>query len=112
MPTTPCRARHLIKAGEAEVVKRTPFTIRMLIETSEANQAPRFIGGFRLKDKVMYNGQLCLIHGRRSSGYFDIRKPDGTQVHSSIHYRNIMLVEHADTKLYYKEEAVHPSVQG
>ncbi len=78
----------------------------------KANQAPRFIGGFRLKDKVMFNGQLCLIHGKRSSGYFDIRKPDGTQVHSSIHYRNIMLVEHADTKLYYKEEAVHPSVQG
>ena len=38
MPTTPCRARHLIKAGEAEVVKRTPFTIRMLIETSEGIQ--------------------------------------------------------------------------
>ena len=77
----------------------------------KANQAPRFIGGFRLKDKVLFNGQLCLIHGKRSSGYFDIRKPDGTQVHSSIHYRNIMLVEHANTRLDYKEEAVHPSAQ-
>ena len=38
MPTTPCRARHLIRAGGAEVVKRTPFTIRMLIETSEGIQ--------------------------------------------------------------------------
>lgn len=77
----------------------------------KANQTPRFIGGFRLNDKVVFNGQLCLIHGRRSSGYFDIRKPDGTRVHPSIHYRNIMLVEHAGTRLCYKEKAVHPSAQ-
>lgn len=38
MPTTPCRARHLVKDKEAEVVKRTPYTIRMLIETSEMVQ--------------------------------------------------------------------------
>ena len=38
MPTTQCRARHLLKTGEAEVVKRTPFTIRMLIETSQVIQ--------------------------------------------------------------------------
>lgn len=78
----------------------------------KANQAPRLIEGFRLNDKVMYSGQFCLIHGRRSSGYFDIRKPDGTRVHPSVHYRNIMLVEHTNTKLYYKEDAVHPSAQG
>ena len=45
-------------------------------------------------------------------GYFDIRKPDGTRVHPSIHYRNIMLVEHTNTRLCYKEKAVHPSAQG
>ena len=74
----------------------------------KANQAPRLIEGFCLNDKVMYNGQLCLIHGRRSSGYFDIRKPDGTRVRPSVHHRNIILVEHTNTKLYYKEDAVHP----
>ena len=78
----------------------------------KANQAPRKVAGFELNDFVEYNGQLCLIHGRRSSGYFDIRKPDGTRVHPSIHYRNIMLVEHTNTKLCYKEKAVHPSAQG
>ena len=78
----------------------------------KANQAPRKVEGFGLYDFVGYKGQLCCIHGRRSSGYFDIRKPDGTQIHPSIHYRNIILVEHADTRLYYKEEAVHPSTQG
>ena len=34
MPTTPCRARHLVKAGEAVVTKASPFTIRMSIETT------------------------------------------------------------------------------
>ena len=34
MPTTPCRARHLVKAGEAVVAKASPFTIRMAIETT------------------------------------------------------------------------------
>ena len=78
----------------------------------KTNQAPRKVAGFELNDFVEYNGQLCLIHGRRSSGYFDIRKPDGTRVHPSIHYRNIMLVEHTNTRLCYKEKAVHPSAQG
>ena len=78
----------------------------------KANQAPRKVAGFELNDFVEYNGQLCLIHGRRSSGYFDIRKPDGTRVHPSIHYRNIMLVEHTNTRLCYKEKAVHASAQG
>ena len=34
MPTTPCRARHLVKAGKAVVAKASPFTIRMAIETT------------------------------------------------------------------------------
>ena len=77
----------------------------------KANQAPRKVAGFGLNDFIEYNGQLCLIHARRSSGYFDIRKTDGTRVHPSIHYRNIMLVEHTNTRLCYKEKAVHPSAQ-
>ena len=78
----------------------------------KTNQAPRFVEGFRLYDKVMYDGKLCFVHGRRSSGYFDIRKPDGTKVHPSVNCRKLMLVEHATTRSYYKEEAVHPSAQG
>ena len=78
----------------------------------KANQAPRKVAGFGLNDFVEYKGQLCCVHGRRSSGYFDIRRPDGTRVHPSIHYRNIMLVEHTNTRLCYKEKAVHPSAQG
>lgn len=38
MPTTPAKARKLLKAGKAEVVKRTPFTIRLLYATGETTQ--------------------------------------------------------------------------
>ena len=68
----------------------------------KANQAARKVAGFGLNDKVMYAGQLCYIHGRRSSGYFDIRRPDGTRVHAGIHYRHLTLVERANTNLIYK----------
>ena len=69
----------------------------------KANQAARKVAGYGLGDKVMYAGQLCYIHGRRSSGYFDIRRPDGTRVHAGVHYRHLTLVERANTNLIYKE---------
>ena len=69
----------------------------------KANQAARKVAGFGLGDKVRYAGQLCYIHGRRSSGYFDIRRLDGTRVHAGIHYRHLTLVERATTNLIYKE---------
>ncbi|MBO8443173.1 MAG: HNH endonuclease, partial [Spirochaetes bacterium] len=69
----------------------------------KANQAARKVAGYGLGDKVMYAGQLCYIHGRRSSGYFDIRRPDGTRVHAGIHYRHLTLVERATTNHIYKE---------
>ena len=43
----------------------------------KANQAPKYIHGFRLFDEVRYNGQVCFVFGRRSSGSFDIRTLDG-----------------------------------
>lgn len=38
MPTKPARARHLLEAGEAKVVRITPFTIQLTIDTPEAVQ--------------------------------------------------------------------------
>ena len=43
MPTTPRKARRLLKEGRAVVAKRTPFTIRLLFITGEALQ-PVFLG--------------------------------------------------------------------
>ena len=38
MPTSPAKARHLLRDGKAKVVKMTPFTIQMLIPTGETKQ--------------------------------------------------------------------------
>lgn len=56
-------------------------------------QAPYEVLGFRLFDKVKYNNQECFIFGRRKTGYFDLRKLDGTKIHASAGYKKIILVE-------------------
>lgn len=38
MPTTPRKARLLLKQGKAKVVRRTPFTIQLLYATGETKQ--------------------------------------------------------------------------
>ncbi|MBQ1925770.1 MAG: HNH endonuclease, partial [Proteobacteria bacterium] len=39
MPTSPPRARKLLKAGKARVARREPFTIRMMVPTGETLQS-------------------------------------------------------------------------
>ena len=51
MPTTPCRARHLIQSGEATAEKRKPFTIRMKIDTTE-NVQPITLGADAGHEKI------------------------------------------------------------
>lgn len=70
------------------------------------NQTERIIGGFGLWDIVFYDEILCYIHGRRSSGYFDIRKLDGTKVHSAVHYRKLTLVKRTNTRLIERRKPV------
>lgn len=57
------------------------------------NQAEYIVKGFRLFDKVLYQGQECFIFGRRSSGSFDIRLLDGTKVSAGISYKKLKLLE-------------------
>ena len=58
------------------------------------NQAPKYIKGFQLFDKVQYNGKLYYTFGRRSSGYFDIRTLNGDKVNNgSVSYKKLRLVE-------------------
>lgn len=57
------------------------------------NQAPYIVKDFRLFDKVNYGNQEAFIFGRRSSGYFDIRKLDGTVIHRSASWKKLKLVE-------------------
>lgn len=65
----------------------------------KANQAPYIVKGFRLWDKVLYNEQECFISGRRSSGYFALRKFDGTTITNSISFKKLRLLEPATNYL-------------
>lgn len=69
-----------------------------------ANKAPRLVHGYQLLDKVLYEGQECFIFGRRSSGYFDLRKLNGTKVHASASYKKLKLLERANTLLHERRE--------
>lgn len=57
------------------------------------NQAPYLVKGFRLFDKVVYEGVECFIYGRRSSGYFDLRTLDGNHIHKCASYKKLRLLE-------------------
>jgi len=69
------------------------------------NQAPYLVKGFRLFDKVKYDNQECFIFGRRSSGYFDLRKLDGTIVHRSASYKKLELFEQRKSLLIERRMA-------
>lgn len=69
------------------------------------NQAPYRVKGFRLFDKVDYLGEIGFIFGRRTSGYFDLRKLDGTKIHASASYKTLKLLEPANTLLVERRMA-------
>ena len=59
----------------------------------KANQAPKYVFGFRLFDKVRWNGQDCFIGGRRTSGSFKLQKPNGTTLKDNVGYKKLCLLE-------------------
>ena len=59
----------------------------------KVNQAAYEVKGFRLFDKVKYNGQECFIFGRRTSGYMDVRLLDGTKINTGVSYKKLKLLE-------------------
>jgi N6-L-threonylcarbamoyladenine synthase len=63
------------------------------------NTAPRFIKNFQRFDKVLFKGIECFIFGRRSTGYFDLRKLDGTKIHASAKVKFLKLKESFNTLL-------------
>lgn len=66
------------------------------------NQAPRYVKGFRLWDKVSYNGTECFISGRRTSGYFMLKTLDGKAFHNSASTKNLRLLERSTNYLIEK----------
>lgn len=76
------------------------------------NQAPYLVQGFRLYDKVKVNRETGFIFGRRSSGYFDVRRLDGTKISAAVSCRKLTVLETKKTfltKLRNKEAAIPPS---
>lgn len=63
------------------------------------NQAPTYVKGFRLYDKVKWNGIECFVWGRRSSGSFLLRKLDGTKVKDGANCKNLRLLERSQNYL-------------
>ena len=58
------------------------------------NQAPYLVKGFRLFDKVKYQGREYFIFGRRKTGYFVIRDLQGNKVNKgSINYKKLKFIE-------------------
>ncbi len=74
------------------------------------NQCPRKVYGFGLFDKVMYNGELCYIHARRKSGYFNIRRFDGTVLADGVQYRKLTLLERARNIDIFSSHRASPGV--
>jgi hypothetical protein len=63
------------------------------------NTAPRFVHGFQRYDKVLWEGTECFVFGRRERGYFNLRKLDGTTVHTDASVKRITLLESSNTFL-------------
>lgn len=57
------------------------------------NQAAFEVYGFRLYDKVCWDGHECFIFGRRSTGRMDLRLLDGTHINASVGFKNLKLLE-------------------
>ena len=63
------------------------------------HQAPYEVRGFRLFDKVLCQGQVGFIFGRRSSGYFDTGRLNGTRISASARSDRLRLVNRKTTFL-------------
>ena len=73
------------------------------------NQAPYEVKGFRLFDKVLYQGKVYFVFGRRQSGYFDIRDLSGNKVNKgSISFKKLKLLERAKHYLVERRTAIPP----
>ena len=65
----------------------------------KANQAEKYICGFRLYDKVLYNGIECFVWGRRTSGSFLLRQLNGEKVKDGVSHKQLKLLERSQSYL-------------
>lgn len=72
------------------------------------NQAPKYVHGFQLFDKVRCEGTECFVFGRRMRGYFSVRFVDGTVVSSAVSCKKLNLLEGRKTILVERKSAAPP----
>ena len=65
----------------------------------KSNQAPKYVKGFRLYDKVLYQRQECFIWGRRTTGSFLLKLLDGTKVKDGVSCKHLKLLERSSQYL-------------
>jgi N6-L-threonylcarbamoyladenine synthase len=63
------------------------------------NQAPKYVRGFQLFDKVLFRGRECFVFGRRASGYFDVRTLSGEKLSAGVSYKKLRRLESRSTLL-------------
>jgi hypothetical protein len=74
----------------------------------KSNQAPKYVHGFQLFDKVRYGKVECFVFGRRVRGYFSVRLVDGTVVSSGVPCKRLSLLEKRKTILVERRGATPP----
>lgn len=110
-----CHGTHGFNGGTIAVVKRAPHVYlikpvrhhnRQLHKATilkggirKTNQSPKYVKGFRLFDKVRYNGQDCFVWGRSSTGSFLLRKLTGEKVKDGVSYKHLKLLERSQSYL-------------
>lgn len=96
----------VIRTGRQYTIKPVRHHNRQLHKTTflkggirKSNQAAQYIQGFRLFDKVRYQGIECFIWGRRTSGSFLLRTLDGWKVKDGVGCKNLTLLERSKSYL-------------
>ena len=72
------------------------------------NQAPKYVRGFQLFDKVRCGNAECFVFGRRMRGSFSVRLVDGTVVSSDVSCKRLSLLERRKTILVERRSAAPP----
>jgi N6-L-threonylcarbamoyladenine synthase len=87
--------RHNRKIHKANIVKGGK---------KKRNQAEYLVKGFRLFDKVIFEGKACFVMGRRTTGYFALKDIHGNSVHKSASWKKLRLAETSAGYMIQKEE--------
>ena len=65
----------------------------------KANQAAKYVKGFRLFDKVLYRNQECFVWGRRTSGSMKLKTLDSAFLKDGVSWKYLKLLERSSNYL-------------